>query len=110
MNATPSLLLLTPTLGTSPYLDASVASVAGLGLSVHHLLVCPAGQTGVLGQRFPGRTVVADAGREGGLYGALNAGLAAADALGLSWEWFTSLNDDVLLSPGFAELVRHPQR
>lgn len=110
MNATaaasPSLLVLTPTLGTSPYLEASLGSVADLGLSVHHLLVCPAGETERLGRRFPHLTVVADQGRAGGLYGALNAGLAAADAAGVSWDWFTYLNDDDLLSPGFVELVR----
>lgn len=107
MSDSPSLLVLTPTLGTSRYLAASVASVSDLGLpSVHHLLVCPADRITELAERFPGRTVVADAGRAGGLYGALNAGLAAADDLGLAWDWFTYLNDDDLLSPGFAELVR----
>ena len=104
--ATPSLLVLTPTLGTSPYLEASLASVANLGLNVRHFLVCPAGEVETLGRRFPDLTVVPDQGRAGGLYGALNAGLAAADAAGVSWDWFTYINDDDLLSPGFAELVR----
>ena len=103
------LLILTPTLGASPYLDQTIRSVASLDLPIHHVLVCPAARIAELAERFPGCRVVADAGKEGGLYGALNAGLAAAS--GLSWDWFTYINDDDLLSAGFAGmLVRHDAR
>ena len=100
------LLILTPTLGTSPYLDETVRSIDQLDWPVDHVLVCPAHRITELAARFPGRRIVADAGRGGGLYGALNAGLrAAAD---LDWGWFTYLNDDDLLTPGFAVLLaRH---
>ncbi len=103
-----TLLLLTPTLGRSPYLDETIASVDGLGLPTRHLLVCPADRVEELSARFPGKTVVPDAGPAGGLYGALNAGLAAAEAL--DWQWFTYLNDDDALVPGFAELFRRHVR
>ncbi len=100
------LLILTPTLGTSPYLDETVGSIDRLDWPLDHVLVCPADRIAELAARFPGRRIVADAGRDGGLYGALNAGLhAAAD---LDWDWFTYLNDDDLLTPRFAELLaRH---
>ena len=103
------LLILTPTLGVSPYLDQTVRSVARLDLPVHHVLVCPTARIAELAGRFPGCRVVADAGKDGGLYGALNAGLAAVGDL--AWDWFTYLNDDDLLSAGFARmLVRHDAR
>lgn len=107
MNADrPKLLVLTPTLGRSEYLDGSVAAVRSLTLDVTHILVCPADRVGELQGRFPGCRVVPDAGREGGIYGALNAGLAAA-ANDPTWQWFTYINDDDLLAvPGFPELVR----
>ncbi len=103
------LLILTPTLGTSPYLEQTVRSIDQLGLPVHHVLVCPADKIAELAQRFPGRRVVADAGPEGGLYGALNAGLAAsADT---PWDWYTYLNDDDLLTEEFAGMLsRHAAR
>ena len=76
-------------------------------MAIHHVLVCPAAKVEPLRRDFSGASaVVPDAGKAGGLYGALNAGLAAADAAGLAWDWFTYLNDDDLLAPGFAELIR----
>ena len=103
------LLILTPTLGTSPYLDGTVGSIDKLDWPVDHVLVCPADRTAELAARFPGRRIVPDAGRNGGLYGALNAGLHAAAAL--DWDWFTYLNDDDSLTPQFTEmLARHDAR
>ena len=53
--------------------------------------------------------MVADAGKEGGLYGALNAGLAAT--VETPWDWYTYINDDDLLSLGFGEMMtRHDAR
>lgn len=103
---TPRLLILTPTLGTSAYLEAAVRSVPGGGAHVRHLLVCPAAKIAGLQERFPACEVVADRGKTGGIYGALNAGLAAAGSGG--WDWFTYINDDDALAPGFAQLLaRH---
>ena len=105
MNISPRLLILTPTLGTSEYLDESVRAVQALGLRVRHILVCPENRRSELAARFPACETVADAGKSGGLYGALNAGLDAS-ASGDPWEWYTYINDDDLLTPGFADLVR----
>lgn len=99
------LLILTPTLGTSPYLEETVRSVRACRANVRHILVGPAGRLGELQARFPECEVTADQGRAGGIYGALNAGLAAA---GDGWDWFTYINDDDLLSAGFSRLLdRH---
>lgn len=95
---TQRLLVITPTLGTSPWLDATVDSVAGLDFDVVHLLAAPAAQLDALSERYPHTLVVEDAGRAGGIYGALNAGLAQAPS---GWEWFTYINDDDVLLPDF---------
>jgi glycosyltransferase involved in cell wall biosynthesis len=101
------VLVVTPTLGASAFLDRTMASVAAQPLVVTHLLAAPAEKQADLQARFPRARVVADAGRSGGIYGALNAGLAAA---GNDWDWFTYINDDDTLLPGFSEaLCEHAQ-
>jgi glycosyltransferase involved in cell wall biosynthesis len=98
-------LVLTPTLGVSPYLDETVRGVAALGIPTLHVISAPAGRLGELQERYPSTRVVEDAGKSGGIYGALNAGLKASPE---GWEWFTYINDDDLLLPRFGELVlRH---
>ncbi len=100
----PALLVVLPTLGRSQYLHAAAASIRELGFAGMQLVMaCPAERVEELGARFPDFKVVADAGPDGGLYGAINAGLAAARP---GWEWFTYLNDDDLLTPAFAETAR----
>jgi GT2 family glycosyltransferase len=90
------ILVVTPTLGNSPWLADTVASVAALPLDCRHVLVAPAATQAALTARFPGIAVVAEPG--GGMYAAINAGLASAR----DWEAFTYINDDDLLLPGFA--------
>jgi len=90
------LLVITPTLGKSPWLAEMVASVAAPPLACQHVLVAPAPEVPGLAARFPGVTVLAEPG--GGMYAAINAGLAAASG----WDAFTYLNDDDLLLPGFS--------
>jgi hypothetical protein len=46
--------------------------------------------------------VVKDAGKEGGIYGAINAGIEAATSE--AWGWFTYINDDDALAPGFGSV------
>ncbi len=100
----PALLVVLPTLGRSPYLDAAAASIRAVGFAgMQVVMACPAERVAELRARFPDFTVVADAGPEGRLYGAINAGIAAARP---GWEWFTYLNDDDGLTPGFAEVAR----
>jgi hypothetical protein len=52
-------------------------------------------------ERFPHALVVKDAGKEGGIYGAINAGIRAAPP---DWDWFTYINDDDALAPDFARM------
>jgi hypothetical protein len=56
-----------------------------------------------LKDRFPLSRVVPDQGKEGGLYGAINAGIAGG---GDAWDFFTYLNDDDLLGEGFQAMCR----
>lgn len=94
------ILVITPTLGTSPWLAETVASIAALPVACEHRLVAPAAVMAELAARFPDAALTADPG--GGMYAAINAGLAAAGG----WDAFTYINDDDLLLPGFAAAVR----
>ena len=85
------LLVITPTLGRSRWLDETMASVAGLPFACRHVLVCPAEARAGLEKSFPRTHVVTQPGS--GLYAAINAGLAAA----ADWDAFTWLNDDDVL-------------
>jgi hypothetical protein len=103
------LLIVTPTLGTSRFLDETMASVRAVPGPVLHVISCPGPRVEELALRFPQCRVVADAGPKGGIYGALNAALeAVADQ---NWDWFTYINDDDTLGPGFpAALESHRSR
>jgi GT2 family glycosyltransferase len=103
--ADPCVLVVTPTLGASPFLDRTVRSVAALPVATRHLIAAPADRLADLQARFPGTRVVADSGRAGGVYGAINAALAVAAGLA-GWDWFTYINDDDVLLPGCATALR----
>src|SRR4051812_6367293 len=100
MNDTQCLLVVTPTLGESPFLDQTVASIEAQPLHIEHVIATPGRKVAELAARYPDATVVADAGRLGGIYGAINAGIQAASAK-FKWDWFTYINDDDTLLPGF---------
>lgn len=102
MSNLPRLLVVTPTLGVSPFLSASVASVRRQSLPIVHVIAAPMPQVEALSAKYPDCTVVADEGRFGGIYGALNRGLSQAPD---DWDWFTYLNDDDLLLPAFSRAV-----
>jgi hypothetical protein len=97
------ILVVTPTLGVCVHLGETVDRVAALGVPLVHVLSAPAGRVAMLQERYPATKAVADRGKGAGLYGALNAALEAHPK---GWEWFTYINDDDILLPGFAELVR----
>ncbi len=98
------ILVVTPTLGTSRWLDQTVESVRRLSLpGLRHVLVAPAAVLAALTERYPAVQVVPEPG--GGMYAAINAGLAAFD----DWQAFTYINDDDLLLPAFAQVVRQAQ-
>lgn len=93
------LLVVTPTLGTSPWLGETVQSVAVCASGAAHVLVAPPQAVCSLQGAYPGVKVIPEPSR-GGMYAAINAGLAAVP----EWDAFTYLNDDDLLLPGFVEL------
>lgn len=93
-----TLLVITPTLGVSRWLDATIDAVNLLAAPKRHVLVCPAAVRDSLARAFPHVELVTDEGR--GIYAALNRGLAA----GGDWEAFTWINDDdVLVAEGMDE-------
>jgi len=98
MKPAPILLIVTPTLGDSPYLDQTVDAVRAQRLNIRHVLAAPAARVSALQDRYPHARVVPDAGRAGGIYGALNAALEQVPS---GWDWFTYINDDDVLLPGF---------
>jgi GT2 family glycosyltransferase len=99
------ILVVTPTLGHSVFLDKTMDSVATQLLDILHVISAPAEKQPALQRRFPHARVVPDGGKSGGIYGALNAALAQVTE---GWDWFTYINDDDLLLPGFSEVFyRH---
>jgi hypothetical protein len=98
------LLIVTPTLGQSPYLQGTVECIDRLDLSIQHIISCPSAKVAELSARFPRSQVVADGGSERGLYGAINAGLAAAAQQ--PWDFFTYLNDDDRFGVHFAAMFK----
>lgn len=93
------LLVVTPTLGTSSWLDETIASVGRNAPQAIHLLVAPTAIESTLRTRYPGTTVVSEVG--GGMYAAVNAGATAS----ADWEAITYINDDDLLLAPFAEVA-----
>lgn len=88
-------LVITPTLGESPWLAETVASVASHALTGQHVLVAPVDVVPALAARFPKVTVLPETG--GGMYAAINVALQVTQ----DWDAFTYINDDDLLLPGF---------
>ncbi|HZP60254.1 MAG TPA: glycosyltransferase [Opitutaceae bacterium] len=102
-NGQDRILVVTPTLGESEFLQRTVASVEAQPVPLTHVICAPEKKRQALQNRFPRARVVPDAGKAGGIYGALNSALASA---GADWEWFTYINDDDALLPGFGEVFR----
>jgi hypothetical protein len=98
------LLVVTPTLGVSTYLEETVRGVTSLQIPFLHVLSCPQPVVAKLQERFPHAMVVPDAGKEAGLYGAINVAL---QAVGEDWQWFTYINDDDELGPDFSKVAQH---
>ncbi len=101
------LLVVTPTLGESLFLDRTMASVQALKLNIVHVLSVPAPRCAELQARYPHTLVIPDLGKEKGLYGALNTALAHQ---GTPWDWFTYINDDDRLLPGYADVFKRHLR
>lgn len=95
----PLILVVTPTLGNSRWLDQTVESVKNFGEKVRHILVCPAEKIPEMAAKFPHTRVLAET--DSGMFAAINVGLAAAG----EWDAFTYINDDDLLLPYFTGVV-----
>ncbi len=93
------LLVVTPTLARSAWLAETMGSVTMAAPGALHVLVAPAVELDGLRAQFPRATVVAESG--GGMYAAINAGLASTR----DWDAFTYLNDDDVLLPDFAAVM-----
>lgn len=91
------LAVITPTLGSSPWLREGVASVSSHAPGCTHVLACPRDQVEELARAYPQCAVVPDKGAHRGMYAAINAGLASVEG----WDAFTYLNDDDCLLGGF---------
>lgn len=99
------ILVVTPTLGESAFLDKTMDSVATQLLDILHVISAPKKRLQALQMRFPHACVVPDGGKSGGIYGAINAALTKVNE---GWDWFTYINDDDILLPGFSEaFYRH---
>jgi GT2 family glycosyltransferase len=94
------ILVVTPTLGESVLLKKTMDSVATQLLEILHVISAPVEKQQALQARFPHALVVRDGGKVGGIYGAINAAL---NTVSEGWDWFTYINDDDLLLPGFSE-------
>ena len=95
------LLIVTPTLGDSEFLQQTLDSISSLTFPITHILSCPASKVEALKARCPKCIVVEDAGKSGGIYGALNCAIEQASG---NWDWFTYINDDDLLGPDFEKV------
>lgn len=107
MSREPILLVVTPTLGTSPYLDETIRGVQALPFPIIHILSVPQSVVPTLQEKYPACRVIADAGKVGGIYGALNV---AFDQTSDGWDWFTYINDDDLLGDDFSRVYREHVR
>jgi len=91
-----ALRLVTPTLGQSPWLPETLASVGALPQPREHLLVAPSERCPALTQAGNGMGFLPQSGA--GLYAALNTGFRAPG----DWTIGTWINDDDrLVEPGF---------
>jgi hypothetical protein len=93
-------LVVTPTLGNSRYLGATIESVRAVGQGIRHVLVAPPARVSEIRTRYPSLEVIAEP-VGAGLYGALNWAISTVEG----WDWFTYINDDDCLLPGFARVV-----
>lgn len=98
MTTPAQVLIVTPTRGTSRHLRATVQSVAEAGISVRHVLVCPAAAAPQLRAEYPNAVVVEET--RPGLYAALNDGLRSGAEEVVTW-----LNDDDRFTPALADAV-----
>jgi hypothetical protein len=97
-----TLRVVTVTRGVSKYAEQAVRSVAVAAPGAEYVIVGPVEKLGGIARAHPGAHIVPECGP--GLYPNLNVGLRQPSA---SWDAFTWINDDDLLSAGgFATLLQ----
>jgi hypothetical protein len=104
MHQAQEILVVTPTLGHSPWLDQTVESVVRLRNehpNLRHVLVVPEMELDRLKTAYPELAVMSEALGTTSLYGAINTAAGLLD----DWDWLTYLNDDDVLGPGFGRVV-----
>lgn len=95
------LLVITPTLGRSEWLNDTVASVRRNAPGASHVLVAPPERGEELKAAFPDVVVRPERDRAG-MYAAVNDAVAAES----EWSAVAYLNDDDVLLPGFERVLR----
>jgi hypothetical protein len=99
------LLVITPTLGTSRYLNETVKSLSVVsncsGWELCHVIVCPKLQVEQLSNRYPSSIIIIETGL--GLYSAINDCLRQ---FAYSCDYWTYLNDDDTLRDGFTKALK----
>jgi hypothetical protein len=90
-------LVITPTLGISPYLFETTESIKRLPGTVEHIVVCPLSVLSKVTQLLPMTRVVAEpVMRSVGMYGAINIGIKSAETV---YDYICYLNDDDYFLP-----------
>ena len=96
-------LVVTPTLGKSPYLAETIASVRHLPGKVEHIVVCPSSALSEIVITAPySRIVTEPIDGAVGMYGAINIGLRAARH---EYDLFCYLNDDDFFLPDISRIT-----
>lgn len=97
------ILIVTPTLGRSAYLDQTIESVRIFGKGCTHCLVAPFAVVPALRAKYPMLEIYAEDPACGqGIYGAISTVVAKSQA-----DWFTWINDDDYLEAGFLSVLNY---
>ncbi len=103
MNEEIRWLVITPTLGTSPYLSEAIASICHLPGKVEHIIVCPSDARDVICSRnHSSRVICEPINGPKGMYAAISVGLRAAT---IEYDFFCYLNDDDYFLPGISKVA-----
>jgi glycosyltransferase involved in cell wall biosynthesis len=89
------LLVVTPTLGISPYLNQTIDSVRNLPGEVRHVIVCPMNKVAEIKAKYKFLKVIPEK-KYGGMYAAINSGIAYSKG---EFDFFCYINDDDYFLP-----------
>jgi glycosyltransferase involved in cell wall biosynthesis len=105
---TADLGIIIPTMGIGEFLEESLVSVFKVGeqLDAVVVIVRPKKEGEIKLPRFNGRIHFVDDLEQAGLYPAINTGMRFLEE-NYEWKYFTYLNDDDILLPGFTFMMRN---